>query len=109
VLSHEIYLLFGLQFTFSFLLLCHVLYPSICSVASNGDRCRWFAEFLDNLGNEGVRFVSHPAAMSLALAAKQGCAMRAFALADNRVVRTALTPVGQLHRETTQGIGRRCR
>ena len=48
-------------------------------------------------------------AMSLAPAAKQGCAMRPLALADNRVVRTALTPVGQLHRETTQGIGWRCR
>ena len=31
--------------------------------------------------------------------------MRPLALADNRVVRTALTPVGQLHRETAQGVG----
>ena len=72
----------------------------ICSVALNSDRCRWFAEFLDNLGDESVCFVCHPAAMSLTPATKQGCAMRALALADNRVVRTALTTVGQLHRET---------
>jgi hypothetical protein len=90
---------------------CYALSSSlpICFVALNSDRCRWLTKIFDNFRNESVRFVSHPAAMSLAPAAKQGCAMRPLALADNRVVRTALTPVGQLHRETTQGIGWRCR
>jgi hypothetical protein len=81
---------------------------SFALLASNFNRGRWLAEFPDKFADESMCFVWHPAAVIFASSTKQGCAERSFAFTDNRVTRTALTAVGQLHPETVQKVSWRC-